>query len=440
MLKWIKFICCLVVAGISVLPCYSQQMEITNFKKSKHIWPFKKKYPTNKKYALLDFHTSDKEFVFWANGNIPVEMQENKGYLTLILPHKTNFVVISHDKFGQYTWKVPGKPLKKKKHYYASLMTYDKEEAYQLAKQWVSFKISPSNAWLYVDSTRIVAQTDRVELFLPLGKHHYRTESPFHEAVEDTFLLTDTGTLEIPVIMRPTYSYLTVNTPFKDAEIWIDGYYVGKEKGTSQRLMEGIHELTVVLNNVICYKDMIYVAGSEKKRLCIKKEDFSPLSLTKKETESINSFSSSRTQTDSIFASVCIYAQEKNEEILIDREMKATGEWKGYLPLGKYAIQTKKEGMESRIVWLHVNDSHPKELWLPTYHTAYGLLSIQCNVPDTEVWIDGKMMGKTPVVLSSLPAGKPLGLELKKKGYKTLYKQIVLTRNNLLEMNLILNK
>ena len=62
------------------------------------------------------------------------------------------------------------------------------------------------------------------------------------------------------------------------------------------------------------------------------------------------------------------------------------------------------------------------------------------NVPDAEIWINGEMVGKTPAVLDALPADKPLELELKKTGYKTFHKQIVLTKNNLLEVDFILNK
>lgn len=440
MQTWIKFLWLLVVASIDILPCYSQTIEVADFKKSKRIWPFRKTYPADKKYAWLDFQTSEEGFVFWANGNVPVEPQTNDGCLTLHLPHQTNFIVIRHYKFGQYTWKVPGKPLKKKKHYYASLITYEKEETYQLKKQWVSFDVSPSNAWLYVDSTRFVTRTGIVDLFLPLGKHHYRIESPFYEAVEDTFLLTDTAKVKIPVEMCPVYSYLTVTTPLKNAEIWVDGCCVGKGEGTSQRLMEGEHNLVIIQNDVIYYQNNVSVSQSEKRHIHIGKEDLNPISIFKTEGKLSGRISSNPKQTECISAPVTIYASEGNEEILINREVMGLGQWNGNLPIGKYAVQSRKEMLESPIVWLYVSDSHSQELWLSNHYISYGLLSVHCNVPDAEIWINGEMVGKTPAVLDALPADKPLELELKKTGYKTFHKQIVLTKNNLLEVDFILNK
>lgn len=440
MLRWIKLLCLLVVSGFSLLPCYSQSIEVTDFKKSKRFWPLRKNFPTDKKCAWLDLRTSDEGFTFWADGKVQIEAQPGDGYLTLHLPHKTSFVEISHEKFGQYTWKIPNKPLKKKKHYKASLVTYDRENAYQLKKQWVSFKISPSNAWLYVDSTRIVTRTGIAELFLPLGKHGYRIESPFYETLEDTFLLTGRKKVEIPVEMQPIYSYLTVTTPFKDAEIWIDDCYVGKREGTSQRLMEGVHKLAIVLNDKICYEENVYVTKSEKKNIRVDKEAFHLLVESKMVDKQLNSFSGNSEQVEYVAAPVSIYASDENEEILIDREVVALGKWKDNLPIGKYAVQSRKEGLESGVIWLYVNNSQPKELWLPTHSLAFGFLSVHCNVPDAEIWINGKMMGKTPLVVDSLPAGKPLKLELKKVGYKTLNKQIVLLKNNLSEFKFNLDK
>ena len=407
---------------------------------SKRIWPLKKTYPTDKKHAWLDFRTSEEGFVFWANGNIPVEAQTNDGGLTLRLPHQTDFIVIYHDEFGQYSWKVPDKPLKKKKHYHASLITYEKEEAYQLKKQWVSFDVTPSNVWLYVDSTRVVTRTGTVDLFLPLGKHHYRIESPFYEAVEDTFLLTDKATVKIPLEMRPVYSYIIITTPLKNAEIWIDGCYVGKGKGTSQRLLAGEHELVLVLNNVIYYRNKVNVTQSEKKNIRIEKKDLNPILLSETGRKIAGVVSNSYKPVENISAAVNIYTSDEDEEILINREVMSKGRWSGNLSVGRYAIQSKKGRMESPVTWLYVNGSHPQELWLPNHHIAYGLLSVHCNVPNAEIWINGRMKGKTPAVLDSLSADKPLKLELKKTGYKTLRKQIILTKNTLLEVDFILKR
>ena len=74
---------------------------------------------------------------------------------------------------------------------------------------------------------------------LSVGTHPYKVEAPFHEEVVDSFELSDTARLIVPVALKPFYSYLTVKTPLDEGRIMVDGQWIGNHEATSGHLLEG---------------------------------------------------------------------------------------------------------------------------------------------------------------------------------------------------------
>ena len=433
---------CLWLFLLLTIPLEAQQIAVTDFHKLRRLWPLPKGYPTDKKQAWLDLATTETDFTFLANGQTPVEAQPGEGLLTLLLPHKTRFVVIQHPQYGLYTWKVPGKPLRKKKHYQATLVTFDAEKAYELKKQWVVFHVSPGNALLWVDSTMTAIRTGTEQFFLPLGQHTYRIEAPFYRTVMDTFRLDDSGRTVIRAELQPAYAYLTVRTPHPQSPIYVDGTLIGWGKGESGRLEPGPHRLCVKLGPFRLYDRDIILHEAEKKELNLGRDDLLILPLEKaRPTDDLRDTLTQRPyQTVPPTADVRILAPSPDMEILINRETVGTGTWQGRLPIGAYAVQTREKGLESSITWVHVPDTLKKEFNLAVPQTAYGTLSISSNVVNAEVWINDSLRGYTPCVVECLPAGKVCRVALRKAGYKGVLQTIVPPRNNLLEIKLKLKR
>lgn len=188
-------------------------MNIEKFKRVKFDLLNHTLLPVDKKQATLDLKTDEKGFTFKADGITDIKAKEGDGKLTLLTPHKTKFLVIKHPDYGQITWKVPGKGLKKKKHYQANLLTDKPGKEYKLSKQWVVFKVEPANAILQFDSTTVLLRDGTAQFNAPVGKHGYHVEAPFHEEVSDSIELSDSAKLTVPVVLQSFYSYLTVRTP-----------------------------------------------------------------------------------------------------------------------------------------------------------------------------------------------------------------------------------
>ena len=220
MKRWLSIVGLLVLA----LTVSAQQMRVERFSKQKK-GPFNMNHvKTDKQLATIDMKTGEKGFKFLANGKEEVQAEEADGALSLKTPDKTTFLVISHPDYGQYTWKVPGKKgLRKKQHYEANLLTFSPTKSYKLQKQWVIFEIQPKDAIVTIDSVTTAVRTGICQFNLSVGTHPYKVEAPFHEEVVDSFELSDTARLIVPVALKPFYSYLTVKTPLDEGRIMVDG-------------------------------------------------------------------------------------------------------------------------------------------------------------------------------------------------------------------------
>ena len=442
-----KLLVILLIAVLS-LPCVAQKISIGQFKRVKFDLATKKFLPVDKKMATLDLKTDEKGFTFKADGKTAIAAQEGDGKITLLAPHKTAFLLVQHPDYGQLIWKVPGKGLRKKKHYQAIMQTDKPGKEYKLSKQWVVFRVSPENAILQVDSTVALVRNGLAQFELPIGKHGYHAEAPFFEELSDSVEVVDSSKLILPVVLQSVYSYLTVRVPITDGRIFIDGQPVGMREATSGHLQPGDHHL-IVMQKETCYVDSVINLGKgEKKILTLKADDLRarPLMVRAitpgvKATDSIAVADSAATDSlavpqDSLKALVTITAPDEKTQIWLNREPLAYGKWKGKLALGFYSVSTLKDGLESKTFYLWVDDTLPKVLDLSLPKASYGVLNIHSNVIGATILLNRMKVGVTPCILENLPANMPCKIYLKKEGYHDATLKVMPVPNDMLDVEL----
>lgn len=432
-----------------MLPSDAQKISVEQFKRVKKDLLNQTPLPVDKKQATLDLLTDEKGFTFKADGKVDVQAEEGDGKVTVLTPHKTKFLVIKHPDYGQLTWKVPGKKgLKKKKHYQANLLTDKPGKEYKLSKQWVVFKVIPENAILQVDSTMSLLRNGTAQLNLPVGKHPYRVEAPFYEEFSDTLELTDSVKLIVPVVLQAFYSYLTVQTPMPDGMIYVDGLPIGKGRATSGHLQAGDHHLLVMREDV-CYFDSVFsIRTGEKRVVELTQTDLWARRMVTKRviTPGVDLTTAEDTvKVDTVVApmptkvamtAVTITAPDDSTQILINREPMAFGKWEGQLEQGFYIVNTVKDGLELKPVYLWVDDTLPVMLDLSAPMASYGLLNIHSNVVGATVIVNGVEVGMTPCVVEKLPASKPCQIRLKNKGYKDAEATVIPVGNDMVDVEL----
>ena len=336
-------VCCMTPTG-------AQQMGVEHFTRVKRYLWNRSRVTSDKQQALLDLKTEERGFTFLANGKEPAKAEEGKGIITLSLPHKTRYLTISHDTYGQRTWRVPVKYLKRKKHYRATLVA--SAPGGKLQRQWVVFNITPENAIIHLDSTMTLVREKSTAFYLPVGTHHYQMEAPFHETVKDSFLLTDAATLVLNIGLQPTYSYLTVRTPWTGGEIHVDGAAIGRQEATSGRLTAGIHRLSVFVEGECYYDALCDIGEAEKKVVCLTQEDRMATRAQEGHANTLTQEDRRRAETVTTEGMVNIYSNVVGADIYIDNVRVGTTPCiLSHLTANqRYAVSLRKEGYKEACV------------------------------------------------------------------------------------------
>ena len=435
----------ILLIAILSLPCVAQKISIGQFKRVKFDFAKKKMYPVDKKMATLDLKTDEKGFTFKADGKTEIAAQEGDGQITLLAPHKTAFILVKHPEYGQLIWKVPGKGLRKKKHYQAIMQTDKPGKEYKLSKQWVVFQVIPENAILQVDSTVALVRDGTAQFELPLGKHGYHAEAPFYEELSDSVEVVDSAKLVVPVVLQSVYSYLTVKLPIDEGLIFVDSEPIGKGEATSGHLQPGDHHL-IVMQEETCLADTVINMGvGEKKVLALKTSDLRARPLMARAInpqpieevkDSTVTDSLAAVPQDSLKAPVTITAPDAETQIWLNREPLAYGKWVGQLGIGFYSVSTLKEGLESKPIFLWVDDTLPKVVDLSLPKASYGVLNIHSNVVGATILINRVEVGVTPCILENLPATVACKILLKKKGYRDAAITVMPVPNDMLNVEI----
>ena len=435
----------ILLIAILSLPCVAQKISIGQFKRVKFDFAKKKMYPVDKKMATLDLKTDEKGFTFKADGKTEIAAQEGDGQITLLAPHKTAFILVKHPEYGQLIWKVPGKGLRKKKHYQAIMQTDKPGKEYKLSKQWVVFQVIPENAILQVDSTVALVRDGTAQFELPLGKHGYHAEAPFYEELSDSVEVVDSAKLVVPVVLQSVYSYLTVKLPIAEGLIFVDSEPIGKGEATSGHLQPGDHHL-IVMQEETCLADTVFNMGvGEKKILALKASDLRARPLMARAInpqpieevkDSTVTDSLAAVPQDSLKAPVTITAPDAETQIWLNREPLAYGKWVGQLGIGFYSVSTLKEGLESKPIFLWVDDTLPKVVDLSLPKASYGVLNIHSNVVGATILINRVEVGVTPCILENLPATVACKILLKKKGYRDAAITVMPVPNDMLNVEI----
>lgn len=435
------------------IPLIAQRMRVEDFGQYKKPFLRKASFAVDKRFALLDLITNEKGFEFSVGGMI-VEVAEGDGLVTLALPHKCDFLTIKHPVYGQYTWKTP-EALKRKKHYQAYLYTESLEKEYRQEKQWVLLTVRPERAIVYLDSVMYQIQDGQLSLYLPIGKHACRIESPFYKPLSDTIELTDSARLEKRFILESFYAYLTVETDLTDARILLDGKPIGSMRAETGRLRPGRYRLTIEKGDWTYYDRLVEIANAERKVIDLRGVALRPSRRGEPLPEQVSLLSDSSLVTEvvseegktstpvlrgdtvqaSIVSDVHITAFNVETEIWLNRELVGRGEWQGELAPGFYSVSSRKEGLESRTDFFWVEAGKMVELNLISPKADYGLLNVTCDEIDAAIFLNGLAVGFTPCVLRNLPVDRTYRIRLV-KGRKEVERVIHLRGNDIVNLNL----
>lgn len=253
------------------------------------------------------------------------------------------------------------------------------------------------------------------------GEYTFHFKKDGYKAVDRTIRISKDDAIKIDLIkdssQRVVYQapgIVVINSFPTGAEIILDGQIYGNTKKTLTGITPGKHQLTIGKSRYFSEYSSFEMSSGEVKNI----------NITLKPN----------------FGYLTIKSHPNNAEILVDNMSI------GYTPInnyeiesGKYIFSAKKElyhTYSSEEFVINNNDTTFIEFEL---RPAFGGLEIN-SLPESgaEVLINGKIIGKTPFVSNKFPSGK-YTIELKKKYFSSVSKEIIISDGKTVKKTIILN-
>ncbi|MBN2733814.1 MAG: PEGA domain-containing protein [Methanomicrobiaceae archaeon] len=265
----------------------------------------------------------------------------------------------------------------------------------EIMKGTISVTSSPTGADIYLNNEYLGRQTNAVILDVFPGIHFIRLELDGYRTWEDIFEVKEGQISYVSHEMEPLVGGLfTVSTKPTGARIYIDGEFYGISNTVLSELPAGQHTVLLTLDNYSDYAKTVIINEGMPQSVV---HTFEPLPTTGR----------------IIFESV-----PSNAQVFLNGEMKGTTRLTldEVLP-GTYDVVIKKTGYDDWKGRVDVAAGKISEVKADLSLSKVNL-SVQTTPPGAEVFLNGNLLGESPV-LASVEQGSAT-ITVEKFGYESI--------------------
>lgn len=269
-------------------------------------------------------------------------------------------------------------------------------------KQMLIFQVTPPTAMVEVEETpgSFIAwdlnATGRASKLMNMGRYNYRVTAPnYHPDYGFAEVFGRNEPTEVVTKLRPNFGYLSLNThQLADATVYVDGAKKSISELSKLQLSSGKHEIKVFKPLHHPYRADITITDGE----------------TTTHTPALNA-NFSTVSLSCPLPQATLYMRTANGDEAITDPAKVL------LSPDSYIIVAKAAGhKESEYVLKVTGNNQHYNFTIPAPTPQYGALHITAPVDGARVFIDGKMVGSTPVYLNEVLAGVH-SIEINADGY-----------------------
>ena len=275
-----------------------------------------------------------------------------------------------------------------------------------ITSQYLLFNVEPADAIVEVNG-EVWTNTDGVSRkFVPFGEYSYSVEASNYHTYSGTVTVNDPNNKTIVnVNLKPAFG--SVKIPYSEAlagaTVYIDNQKVGSVPYIGNTIQSGKHQVRLVKPMYKSLEQEIEVRDGET-------TEFSP-ALTAN------------------FSTVTL-SVENGAQIYVNDELKGSGSWTGRLEYGKCNIKTQKDGHRPQTKIYTISAAQDNQMiTLAPPIPIYGSVNIGVQPDESEVYIDGKQVGTTPLFLQKKILVGKHQIEVKKSGYLTWVDSITVEEN-----------
>ncbi|HQL69975.1 MAG TPA: SUMF1/EgtB/PvdO family nonheme iron enzyme [Bacteroidales bacterium] len=392
----------------------AQNISVASFERRDNDMDARVNYPVKDQNgdvcALLKIETTQTGFVF-EGGSLGIMKTERKtGEYWVYIPWGSKRITIKHDQLGilrDYTFP---ESIEKATVYLMKLTTGKVTvvvEEPEILTQWVVITSTPDGAQVYVDD-KPVGNTPFSREY-SLGQHNYRVELPMYHAEAGVFTLDGVSDkVRVTAVLKPNFGSINVSSsPESSADVLLDGKPTGqKTPCTLTDVSSGPHRITIK-------KNMYYDAWQE---VTVDDSKTAIASLT----------------MNPAYGELIIHTQPA-ADIYVDDIKVGFDSCIIRRSSGFYTVTAKKESYSDDSKKFEISDGIKTTINLSPI-AKYGVVKVSTTPPDAIIVINGENMGTSPITIRQLLIGT-YDLELRKSGFATIYKQILVNKDQVLEIN-----
>ena len=253
----------------------------------------------------------------------------------------------------------------------------------KVTSQYLVFKVSPADAVVKVNETIWPNNNGVARMLVPFGEYSYLIQSKDYHSASGKISVDDPANKkEVEISLKPNFGWIEVkgSGELLGASVYIDNNYIGKVPVKSEALKSGQYEVLIAKELYNSYSAIITVSDNQ-----------------------------TSTVTPSLvanFSNITLKVDD-DAEIWVNDEKKGIGNWTGNLESGSYKVECKKTNHETSTKYLEItNQMKGKTFNLNAPTPICGSLNVETNPDYAELFIDGKKMGETPIIISELLIGK----------------------------------
>lgn len=354
------------------------------------------------KCALIKIETTQHNFSFDV-GSIGVtevvnQNSEHPSEIWLYVPHGVKSITIQHPILGTIRDYDLGLRVKKGKTYILKLTS---EQVNTMVvdynnSQYLVLDVYPKDANVFINGIPMsLSDSGILETPLAFGLHNYRiTATNYHTSEGQISIHDKENKQSMSIRLKQAFGYVNIKSPSSDldsADIYIDEDFVGKLPLKDYPLKSGQHKIKVIKELYLPYSENITVTDSGI----------------------VNVFPNYVPN----YAKVEIMS-DNDAQIFDNGRLLGVGKWEGRLEAGKHIIEAKKKGHKTSVKEVEFVKDEERMISIDSPTPIYGILAINSEPANADVYIDGEKSGKTPFKSSNILVGEH-EIKIAQKGYKT---------------------
>ena len=339
------------------------------------------------------------------NRSAQVQKKSLNGQIWLYISTSADELEITHPDYSLIKYKLP--------ETLCGFCTYEMVLSYipvsfansaKPQNNFVTIIADQPNAAIYIDDDYL-GDKEAAKSLLIGSTHTWKIECDLYHT--ETGIITVKEDVVIEKTLRPAFGYLEVKSTPENAVVFINNKRVGETPYTSDKLASGVYKVRVVKEMYKTTENTFVVTDGN---------------TTKAVLDMLANFVTVTINTDA------------ESDIYVDEQYKGRGSWTGNLSEGSHFVEARKESHRDSEKNINLVLGKYEIITLNAPQPIYGFLEINSSPLRANIYIDGKLCGQTPKVLSDLLIGER-ELKLEKQGYLPLTKTISVVEGETLSLN-----